>query len=123
MSQQNPDTGKSYRIATVGSISPLGQTSESAKVQTTGFIASGMATGTMTISSRRGNLTLQLKGPVQPGFAPLPTAMSYTITSGTRTYVGANGSGSIGITLHQSFLSDKIGLVTLVFRPASTPVV
>jgi hypothetical protein len=117
-----PDTGTTYRIGTVGRIAPIGQTSETAQVHTTGFIASGTATGTMTISASRGSLNLKLTGPVQPAFAPLPSTLSYTITGGTRAYKNASGSGTIAVTLNQSFGSSNFGLITLSFHGNPVPV-
>jgi hypothetical protein len=118
-----PDTGSTYRIGTVGRIAPLGQTSETAQVHTIGFIASGTATGTMTIRASRGSLTLKLTGPVQPGFSPLPSTLSYTITGGTRAYQNASGSGTIAVTLNQTFGSSNFGLISLNFHGNPVPVV
>ena len=116
----NPDTGGTYQFGVEGKVTPLGQTGDSGRVQTTGFIASGMATGTMTISAPRGSLKLQLTGPVQGGFAALPATLSYTITGGTHSYRGATGSGSMVVTLNSSLLSNSFGLISLRFVPGTT---
>jgi hypothetical protein len=117
-----PDIGSTYRIGTVGRLAPLGQSSEAAQVHTTGFIAQGMATGTMTIRAARGSLSLNLIGPVQPGFSPLPSTLSYTITGGTRAYQNASGTGTIDVTLNQGIGSSNFGLITLNFHGKPTPV-
>jgi hypothetical protein len=118
----NPDTGSTYQIGAAGRISPLGQTGETARIRTTGFIASGMATGTMSIAAPRGTLTLRLTGPVQPGFAPLPGTLSYTITGGTRAYRNVTGAGSIDVTINSSVDSSNFGLITLSFHGRPVPV-
>src|SRR2546430_904829 len=58
-----PDTGSSYRISGAGRVNPLGQTGDTARIQTTGFIANGRATGTMSIVAPRGTVKLALAGP------------------------------------------------------------
>jgi len=116
----NPDTGGTYQFGVEGNITPLGQTGDSGRIQTTGFIATGRATGTLTIAAPKGSLKLQLTGPVQGGFGALPSALSYTITSGTRSYRGATGSGSMVVTLNSSVFSSGFGLVSLRFVPGTT---
>ncbi len=116
----NPDTGGTYQFGVEGKMASLGETGDSGRIQTTGFIASGRATGTLTIAAPKGSLKLQLTGPPQGGFAPLPPTMSYTITSGTRSYRGATGSGSIAVTLNSSVFSTGFGLVSLRFVPGTT---
>jgi hypothetical protein len=116
----NPDVGKTYRMGVAGRINPLGQTGESGQINTTGFIANGMATGTMTISAPKGSVKLQLTGPSQPGFAALPSKMTFQIVGGTRAFAKATGSGSVAISLSSSVFSSGFGLITLSFRPAST---
>jgi hypothetical protein len=114
-----PDVGKSYQFGVAGRISPLGQTGDNGQIHTTGFIATGVATGTMTIGAPRGTIKLQLTGPTQPGFAPLPSTMSYTINGGTGLYQKATGSGTIDITLTSNVFSYGFGLMTISFH-AST---
>jgi hypothetical protein len=114
-----PDVGKTYQFGVAGRISPLGQTGDSGQIHTTGFIASGTATGTMTITAPRGAVKLQLTGPVQPGFAPLPSTMSYTITGGTGAYKKATGTGSIAIVLSPNVFSYGFGLMTIRFQPSA----
>jgi hypothetical protein len=115
-----PDIGKTYKFGVAGRISPLGQTGDNGQIHTTGFIARGVATGTMTIGAPRGTVKLQLTGPTQPGFAPLPSTMSYTINGGTGAYKKATGSGTIAINLTSNLLSYGFGLVSLTFQPAPT---
>lgn len=120
LSGSNPDVGGTYRIGVTGKVTPLGQTGDSGQIQSAGFIAQGTAKGTLTIAAPRGSLKLQLTGPVQSGPAPLPSTLSYTITSGTRSYRGATGSGAFAVTLSASFVSNRFGLISLRFLPGST---
>jgi hypothetical protein len=115
-----PDTGSTYRIGAAGRLSPVGQTGDTAMIHTTGFIATGMATGSMTIAAPRGNLNLNLTGPVQKGFSPLPSTFTYTINGGTRAYQKATGSGTIAVTLNSSAVSTNFGVITLTFKPGTT---
>jgi hypothetical protein len=119
-SQVNPDKGATYRLGVAGKLSPLGQTGDSGQIQTTGFIAMGMARGNLTLSAPRGNVKLTITGPLQPGFSTLPGTLSYTITGGTRAYRGATGSGAIAVSLTSSFVSKNFGLISLSFRPGTT---
>ena len=78
-----------------------------------------MATGMLTIAARQGGLKLQLSGQVQAGPAGLPATLSYTITSGTRSYRGATGSGAFAVSANASFVSNRFGLISLRFLPGS----
>jgi hypothetical protein len=112
-----PDTGKTYHIGVAGGINPLGSTGDTATIHTPGFIAHGMAAGMMRIAAPRGVVRLELVGPVQPGFAALPSMVSYTIVGGTGAYTGATGAGTIALTLNPSVASNNLGLITMTFGP------
>jgi hypothetical protein len=114
-----PDIGKNYQFGVAGRVSPLGQIGASGQIHTTGFIATGMATGTMTLAAPRGTVKLQLTGPAQPGFAPLPSTMSYTIMGGKGAYKKATGSGMITIMLSSNVFSYGFGLMTISFQPGT----
>jgi hypothetical protein len=118
----NPDTGATYQVVTAGRITPLGQTAGTARVQTTGFILLGTATGTMTINAPRGSLRLNLTGPLQPGFSQPPSTVSFTITGGTRSFRNVVGTGTIDVALNSSIASGRSGTITLTFHGVPTPV-
>jgi hypothetical protein len=122
VSQGNPDTGATYQVVAAGRITPLGQTAETARVQTTGFILLGTATGTMTINAPRGSLRLNLTGPLQPGFSQPPGTLSLTTTGGTRSFRNVVGSGTIDVAINSSFASGRSGTITLTFHGVPTPV-
>jgi hypothetical protein len=110
-----PDTGTPYTFQATGRITPLGQSAVTAQVRTTGFIANGMATGSMSIMAPHGTVNLALTGPTQPGFASLPSKMSYQIKGGTGPYRHAQGSGSIAITIVPDSPGGNSGQLTLAF--------
>jgi hypothetical protein len=112
--------GGTFSFGIEGKVTPLGQTGDSGRIQTTGPVAQGMATGTLTIAAPKGSLKLQLSGPVQAGPAGLPATLSYTITSGTHSYRGATGSGAFAVSANASFVSNRFGLISLRFLPGST---
>jgi hypothetical protein len=121
-----PDTGTAYHLVSVGSLRGVGFAVVSGDLHSVGFIAQGHATGTLNVLAARGSLNLTLTGPSQPGFSPLPTEFSYTISSGTGRFHNASGSGTVDITLkpltHHSPLSGA-GRVTLTFHSTPTPTV
>ncbi len=93
----NPDTGTQYDLSGSGYIHGLGQVTTTGELHSTGFIRNGRATGTLTLQNANGTVTLQLVGPSQPGFAPLPNHFHYTIVSATGAYTGMHGSGTIDL--------------------------
>ena len=61
-----------------------------------GFIQNGHAAGTLTLRNGRGTLTVQLTGPDQGGFAPLPDTFDYQVVGGTGAYKNYSGQGTLG---------------------------
>jgi hypothetical protein len=53
----------------------------------------------LTLSNGQGNVTLQLTGPEQPGFAPLPEKFHFSVVSATGAYKGLKVKGSIDLKL------------------------
>ncbi len=94
-----PDTGTQYDLSGSGYIQSLGQVTATGELHSIGFIPNGHATGTLTLQNANGTVTLQLVGPSQPGFAPLPNHFHYTIVSATGAYTGMQGSGAIDLHL------------------------
>ena len=72
------------------------------------------AGGSLTVTTSRGTLTLELAGPVQTGFAPLPRVFGYRVTGGTGAYQGATGGGSIQLTLGEGTPAPDGGMQGLV---------
>jgi hypothetical protein len=90
-----PDTGMRYDLTGTGKLDLTGPVKVSGYVQTTGFVASGHASGSITFTNALGSLTLGLTGPTQPGFAPLPVHFTFTVTGGTGAYQHETITGSI----------------------------
>jgi hypothetical protein len=94
-----PDTPTRSDLSGSGSIQGLGQVTATGALVSPGFIANGYVGGTLTLQNANGTLTLQLVGPSQLGFAPLPNHFDYTIVSATGAYTGMHGSGTIDLQL------------------------
>lgn len=105
-----PDIGSSLSIQGQGKLSPLGSVRFSGTLHGTGFVATGEATGSLTLTNKRGSVTLSLEGPPQPGFTP-PGSGTYQfhVTGGTKAYKKDIGSGTVDITLAN-------GKITLTFH-------
>jgi hypothetical protein len=94
-----PDTGRPYDLSGSGYIHGLGQVTATGELDSIGFVHYGHATGKLTLQNANGTVTLQLVGPSQPGFAPLPNHFDYTMVSATGAYTGMHGSGTIDLQL------------------------
>jgi hypothetical protein len=95
----NPDVGKAVFLNGGGFVSHLGNVSVSGQVHGTGFIATGHATGTVTLSNALGRVKLQLTGPTQPGFSPFPATFTYKIVEATGRYKGLTGNGHADLVI------------------------
>lgn len=95
----NPDAGQTYLFNGSGTAGALGAVSATGSVRLPGFISSSQATGTLMLSNSLGSVTLQLTGPIEPGFGAFPKTLNYKISSGTGAYAGNQGSGKITVTL------------------------
>jgi hypothetical protein len=117
----NPDTGSTYDFNTTGILPGFGVAAVSGSVQTPGNIATGTASGSLTLFSLKGTLTLKVSSASLPSFSPLPSKLTFTITGGTGAFAGATGSGTIAVALHQTFGRGPMltgGAVTLTFHSA-----
>ena len=119
-----PDIGATDTVRTSGKLARLGHAIVSGSLNSTGFIAHGRAGGTLLVTVAGGTLTLELTGPTQPGFSPLPTKFSYVITKGTGKFHDRFGDpvgkGTVDVILNpvnSSAAKTGQGGVTLVFHP------
>jgi hypothetical protein len=94
-----PDTGVSYHLTGSGRLAGAGQVSLTGSLQGVGFLVSGHATGELTIAGAHGSVTLDLRGPTQPGFARLPGQFSFLVTGGTGAYAHLHGGGTVTVHL------------------------
>ena len=89
-----PDVGSSQTLIGSGTVTPLGQVSASGTMKSPGFIARGRTTGTLNLSNANGSVTIQLTGPLKPGFATLPRKFTFKIVAATGQYVGDVDTGT-----------------------------
>ena len=98
----NPEAGQTYIFNGSGTAGALGAVTATGSVHLPGFIASGKATGTLTLSNSLGSVTLTLTGPPQAGFGAFPSTLSFVITSATGAYANDSDTGTIKVTLQPS---------------------
>jgi hypothetical protein len=100
--RQNPDIGTTTYFLTFGNLPGIGPAAVAGAINTPGFIASGQATGTLTVYTYQGTLTLFVTSALIPGFSALPTQLNWIITQATgRFHAMAGGArGSIAVALH-----------------------
>ena len=94
-----PDTGASYHLNGLGVFSKLGFATVSGDIHGVGFIQHGHATGTLTLTNAHGSVTIELTGPVQDGFSPLPYKFQYQVTGGTGAYQNFHDTGTLQLQL------------------------
>jgi hypothetical protein len=127
----NPDAGHSYRVNATGAVQPVGTVGATGSLQSPGFIATGVSTGSIKLTSRHGLLRLGLTGDPQAGFSTLPSTFHYTIMGGTGRFKGATGTGTAALTM-QSTNSTPTGpgmhtgggstsRFTMTFAASTTP--
>src|SRR4051812_43295147 len=90
-----PDTGAHYAVSGSGWLLGLGQVSVTGSLQGTGFIAQGHASGQLTLTNSKGTVTVDLVGPTQQSFAPLPHVFHFTVSGGTGAYQNLHASGDV----------------------------
>jgi hypothetical protein len=92
------DVGRLFAVDGSGRLGGLGTFSVAGSVNGTGFLARGHATGQLTLTNARGSITVSLRGPEQPGFAPLPGRFHFTVTGGTGAYENFHDDGEATLT-------------------------
>jgi len=99
--ETNPDVGRTHQFQaeSKGRTRGLGATTVDGAITTPGFVAQGYATGRLIAHTSRGDLQIQLAGPLAAGFSALPGKLSYSITGGTGKYAHAHGFGVVEVVL------------------------
>jgi hypothetical protein len=122
-----PDTGQQYQLSASGRIQPAGLVAAFGKLQTPGFINSALTTGTITLSSRQGSLSVKLTSDPQDGFSQLPEVFTYQIVHGSGHFLGATGGGTVLLTIqyptdvqavpgmHQGLGTGSVNRFTMTF--------
>jgi hypothetical protein len=93
------DAGVQYQFTGAGKFFGLHDAEISGSLYSVGFIARGHAGGELTFTNAKGSVTIELVGPEQPGFSPLPGTFHYTVKKGTGAYAHLTGSGSLSLKL------------------------
>jgi hypothetical protein len=128
------DAGSHYTLFGAGSLGRLGWVHAAGDLQALGLVVSGHAGGTLTLSNGRGKVTLELEGPAQPGFAPLPEQFRFTVQQATGAYKGLRATGTITLQLRPALAPNTLpggggsftftggrGTFTLIIRPDDDP--
>jgi hypothetical protein len=114
--------GSEYHFNGTGTAGVLGPVSASGDVNYSGSIntastATGLATGTLTLTSAAttsaagGSVTLRLTGAPSTRAGAFPSSFTYVITGGTGIYADATGSGTIAVMLGNSSSADSFEFV------------
>lgn len=93
------DAGAAYHLTGHGTFGALGAVRIDGTIQGVGMIQSGHARGTLTFTTAHGSVTVQLDGPVQGAFAPIPTWFNYHIVHATGHYAALKDQGTLRIDL------------------------
>ena len=83
-----------------GVTADLGRVSVEGSVTGVGFIATGKATGTLTIANASGSVTVALDGPLQPGFSELPHYFHYHVIAGTGDFAHFHDDGTLRLDFY-----------------------
>jgi hypothetical protein len=94
------DAPPTYKLQGTADLAAFGRVSVQGWVTGVGFISNGRATGTLTFTNAKGSVTVDLLGPVQPGFSQLPHYLHYRIASGTGAYSKLSEEGTLRLDLH-----------------------
>ena len=116
-----PDTGQTYQFLASGKLTGFGSGLLSGRVRTVGFIASGQATGYLTLSSFRGSIVMKVEGPAQSGPSGLPTKLHFDVQSGTGAYRNLVDSGTITINGTPVVSHAKLPRVKVTLTFTSNP--
>ncbi len=96
----NVGAGRPYTFNGSVEFGGLGFFTIKGSITSVGNIRTGQAHGRITISNRRGTLTLDLTGPTQAANASLPTKFTYKVVSKTGVFASYGGQGTIQLATH-----------------------
>jgi hypothetical protein len=111
----NPDAGADYPFFGHGTVSPIGKADVTGNAHQLGFIAKGRAEGLLVVSTPHGSLTLELEGPKQKGFSPLPDHFTFKISDASGSLAHDRGHGKVVLVLDPASSGADHGTFTMVF--------
>jgi len=88
-----------YQFAATTRLPHLGSVTVSGDITTKGNVMYGHATGQLTFTSAKGQMTIEVTGPLQKGGAPLPSHFTYQVISATGGYLHLKDHGDIKLLL------------------------
>jgi hypothetical protein len=91
--------GPQYQLSGSAHLNGLGHFALDGSMSGVGGIVQGHAHGTLTFSNAEGSITVDLEGPDQNGFAPLPELFSEQIVQGTGAYADLSGQEMVKLNL------------------------
>jgi hypothetical protein len=106
------DFGGVFDLQGAADMAGLGRVTATGRVNSVGFVPSGRAGGTLTFANARGSVTVQLRGPEQRGFSPLPQQFHYQVVSGAGAFRHLADQGTLQLALQAgpTFLSGTFTL-------------
>jgi hypothetical protein len=114
------DIGVNYSFTGAADLARLGHVTVSGSALSLGNIQTGHASGTLVFTNAHGSVTVELTGPSQPGFAPLPTQFAYTVVSGTGAYQHLQDHGSLTLILAPQAVTPLPGALPAGFQGTFT---
>ena len=92
------DAGVQFTFLGAGHVAHLGHVTMNGTINGVGSAQTGHATGTLTLtSSVNGSVTIEVTGPVQKFFSPMPHNFHYQVVGGTGNDANLHGSGTLTI--------------------------
>src|SRR5262249_55620756 len=94
------DVGSKDILHGSGQLTNFGRLRLTGTLLGTGMLVDSPLTGTIRLANAQGSVTLQLEGPVSPGFTPPHSgAYRFTVQGGTGAYQHVVGTGTVNVTL------------------------
>jgi hypothetical protein len=97
------DALTTYNFNGTANLAAMGQVRITGTIHSVGFLLRGQAAGQLTFSNSRGSVTIQLTGPLQPGYTgypTLPTVFSYTVVARTGAFAQLADHGTLGLVVY-----------------------
>ncbi len=93
------DVGPFYHLTGSADLRTVGQVSLSGTVEATSIDGPRHAGGDVTLRNGRGSVEVELQGPLEKGFAPLPDTFPYRVVTGSGAYAHLQDQGKATLRL------------------------